>query len=493
MTQAPALVWFRRDLRLTDNVALTTAIHRCPSILPVFIWAPEEESPWAPGAASQWWLHHSLLALEDALARRGAKLIVRRGPAVEALLSIAAESGAEAVFCNRSYEPRSIERDRMLEGALEARGIAMTACAGDLLFDPGSIRNVSGKPFRVFTAFWKACLSAPSPAKPIPAPGKIACPLAFSGGPLASLAVADLELPPKVDWTSGMRQTWQPGEAGAVKQLRRFLDHALEGYSDDRNRPDHEGTSRLSPHLHFGEISARRIWHAVESRSARIPAGKDGPVGRSYLREIAWREFARHLLFHFPSMPHQPLQSEFRHFPWGRSRQKPKVWKRWTRGDTGYPLVDAGMRQLWHTGWMHNRVRMVVASFLVKHLLIDWRDGADWFWDTLVDADLANNAMGWQWSAGCGVDAAPYFRIFNPVLQGERFDPHGDYVRRWAPELAPLPAAWIHKPWKAPAAVLAEAGIEMGKTYPWPVVAHEEARKRALAAFAGIPRGTAGA
>lgn len=484
MSRAAALVWFRRDLRLADNAALTAAIHSGASIVPVFIWAPEEDAAWAPGAASRWWLHQSLLALEAALARRGARLIVRRGPTADALLSLAAEAGARSVFCNRCYEPAAIARDRKLEGVLSGREIALKSFAGDLLFEPGSILNASGRPFRIFTAFWKACLAAPPPASPAPAPRKIAAATSQPG----TLAVGDLGLTPKVDWTRGIRETWRPGEAGGAKQWKRFLDRALAGYPAGRNRPDWEGTSRLSPHLHFGEISVRRVWHAARLRGARIPAGEDGAADQVFLREIAWREFARHLLFDFPSMAREPLRAEFRNFPWSRGRQQPKVWGRWTRGETGYPLVDAGMRQLWHTGWMHNRVRMVAASFLVKHLLIDWRDGAAWFWDTLVDADLANNSMGWQWSAGCGVDAAPYFRIFNPVIQGERFDPDGSYIRQWAPELAALPNAWIHKPWKAPGWVLEKAGVQIGKTYPTPVVVHEVARERALAAFASIGR-----
>jgi deoxyribodipyrimidine photo-lyase len=308
--------------------------------------------------------------------------------------------------------------------------------------------------------------AAKSSPKKIPAPARWT----------ASLELAELELEPKIDWAAGLRETWHPGEAGARRQLETFLEGHLEAYSADRDRPDHCGTSRLSPHLHFGEISARQVWHAAHKASAGNPQAAE-----PYLRQLAWREFAHHLLFHYPATPGEALRGEFRRFPW---RMDAKGLKAWTGGKTGYPLVDAGMSELWHTGWMHNRVRMVAASLLVKDLLIPWQEGAAWFWDTLVDADLANNTLGWQWCAGCGADAAPYFRIFNPVLQGEKFDPRGEYVRRWIPELARVPDEWIHKPWQTPGLVLAEAGIELGKQYPAPIVAHEAARQRALAAFA---------
>ena len=482
MSPEPALVWFRRDLRLADNPALTAAIDACSSIIPVFIWAPEEESPWAPGAASRWWLHQSLLELERALAKRGGKLILRRGPTAEALLAIAEETGAKSVFWNRRYEPAAIARDRKLKALLRERGLAAESLPGNLLFEPWTIRNSSGEPFRVFTAFWRACLTEPAPPAAKPAPRRIPPPAAWP----ASLEISGLGLEPEIDWASGLRQTWRPGEQGAAEQMKVFLGSAaLEAYPVDRDRPDRPGTSRLSPHLHFGEVSPRQIWHAVHRRLLRDGAEKERANAEVYLRQIAWREFAYHLLFHFPKTPREPLRPEFRSFPWhGDAR----ILKAWTRGKTGYPLVDAGMRELWSTGWMHNRVRMVVASFLVKHLLIRWQQGAAWFWDTLVDADLANNTLGWQWSAGCGADAAPYFRIFNPVIQGQRFDPDGEYVRHWVPELARIPNAWIHMPWKAPTPLLLEAGVELGKTYPAPVIDHDAARKRALAAFASIRR-----
>jgi deoxyribodipyrimidine photo-lyase len=460
----PALVWFGPDLRLADNPALEKAMAGRRGILPVFIWAPEEEAPWSPGAASRWWLNRSLEELDASLRDRGSKLIVRRGPTAEALVALAAESGARSVFWNRRYEPAAMARDREIERRLGERGIAAESCPGNLLFEPGTILNASGKPYRVFTAFWRACLAMPGPEKPKPAPKRLRAPRKWP----ASLAISKLGLQPKVDWAGGLRHTWQPGERSAQKQMEDFLGGAIETYSTDRDRPDRPGTSRLSPHLHFGEIGARQVWHAVR---------RDRADADAYLRQIGWREFSYHLLYHYPQTPREALRPEFRRFPW---RVDAMGLRAWTRGETGYPMVDAGMRELRHTGWMHNRARMLAASFLVKQLMIPWQEGAAWFWDRLVDADLANNTMGWQWSAGCGADAAPYFRIFNPVIQGEKFDPHGDYVRRWVPELARVPNKWIHKPWMAPAS--------LRNGYPPPIVEQDAARARALAALASIRR-----
>lgn len=478
MSDNPVLIWFGLDLRLADNPALERAIAGRGTVLPVFIWAPEEEAPWSAGAASRWWLHQSLKELQTSLTKLGSKLIVRRGPTAETLLTLAGESGAKSVFWNRRHEPAAIARDRNLERRLHDRGIAAERCPGNLLFEPGTILNTNGKPFQVFGAFWRASLARPGPAEPSHAPRRLRGPAKWP----SSLAISDLSLEPEVDWTGGMRQVWRPGESGASKQMKAFLGGAIKTYSSDRDRPDHLGTSRLSPHLHFGEIGARQIWHEVR-RTMGNGASADHAAADTYLRQIAWREFSYHLLFHFPHTSLEPLRPQFRAFPW---RVDARGLKAWTRGETGYPLVDAGMRELWHIGWMHNRVRMLVASFLVKHLMIPWQEGAAWFWDTLVDADLANNTMGWQWSAGCGADAAPYFRIFNPVIQGEKFDPDGDYVRRWVPELARVPRMWIHKPWKAPASLLSEAGVELGKNYPRPIVEHDAARERALAALASM-------
>ena len=478
MSNKSVLVWFDRDLRLADNPALERAIAARCAVVPVFIWAPEEEAPWSPGAASRWWLHQSLRELQASLKRRGSRLIVRRGPSADALLTLVPESGATSVFWNRRYEPAAVARDRELQRRLRDRGIDTEISPGNLLFEPGAILNAGGRPFQIFSAFWRACLAMPAPA----APGRAAEDLPSPAKWPSSLALSDLCLEPEIDWAGGMREVWRPGERGASEQMKAFLDGALKSYPLDRDRPDHPGTSRLSPHLHFGEISARQIWYEAH-RAVPHRAGADHKVAEAYLRQIAWREFSYHLLFHFPNTAQEPLRPEFRMFPW---RVDTKGLQAWTRGKTGYPLVDAGMRELWHTGWMHNRVRMLVASFLVKHLMIHWQEGAAWFWDTLVDADLANNTMGWQWSAGCGADAVPYFRIFNPVIQGRKFDPNGDYVRRWVPELARLPTPWIHTPWQAPASLLSQTRIKFGKDYPKPIVGHEAARRRALTGLANM-------
>ena len=480
MNGAPALVWFRQDLRLSDNPALAAAVERGSSLIPVFIWAPEEEGSWRPGAASEWWLGRSLTALNAELEKRGSRLIIRRGPTGSALNDVLAESGASALFWNRRYEPAAVARDRELKSKLRERGITVESFNGNLLFEPWMIRNASGQPYRVFTAFWRACLnnSLAPPSKD--APKKLPAPESWP----RSLEVSELGLEPAVDWARGLRESWQPGELGAKSQLKRFQNEALEGYRLGREKPDSVGTSRLSPYLHFGEMSPRQVWRAVLGGMSGDAIGPNAAC-EAYLRQIGWREFAHHLLFHHPESPVQALRPEFAAFPW---KTDPATLRAWTRGKTGYPLVDAGMRELWHTGWMHNRVRMIVASFLVKDLLIDWQGGAAWFWDTLVDADLANNTLGWQWVAGCGADAAPYFRIFNPVIQGEKFDPAGNYVRRWVPELARLPDKWLHKPWKAPAPILSEAGVDLGRTYPLPIVDHDEARERALAALTSMQR-----
>jgi deoxyribodipyrimidine photo-lyase len=469
------ILWFRLDLRLKDNPALLAAAALKAPVVPVFIWAPEEEDPWPPGAASRWWLHHSLRSLEDELSKVGSKLTIRKGPAKRVLQELLAQTRATAVFWNRRYEPALRTRDGELKSALNARGVNVQSFNSALLFEPWTILNGAGRPFQVFSAFWKICLKQPVPIPSSPAPKRLQAPPSWP----ESLPLDGLELEPKIDWTGGLRAEWKPGETGAHQELRRFLKSDLANYSFARNLPARSATSRLSPHLHFGEISPREIWHAVLARRDNDNAGS----ADSYLREIGWREFACHLLFHFPFTTNEPLRKEFARFPWQTDLALLKAWQ---CGSTGYPLVDAGMRELWATGWMHNRVRMVVASFLTKDLRIRWEEGAYWFWDTLVDADLANNSLGWQWTAGCGADAAPYFRIFNPVSQSEKFDPEGDYIRKWVPELSRLAKPWIHKPWTAPEPVLTEAGVRLGSNYPFPIVVHEHARRQALEAFEQI-------
>ncbi len=449
---ATSVVWFRQDLRLADNPAIAAALQR-GVIVPVYLWAPEEEGAWPPGAASRWWLAQSLRALQQDLEQRGSRLIVRRGPAAEELSRLAAECGASAIFWNRRYEPAAVARDREVKTRLRAEGLDAESCNGSLLFEPWTVATQKGEPFRVFTPFWRCCLAKPVPPAAPDAPKRLAPPERWPH----SLQVSDLELEPKIDWAAGFREVWQPGEKGAQQHLRRFLIEALPAYPEDRNKPGMIGTSRLSPHLHFGEIGPGQVWRAVYS----VPGHK--PAAEAHLRQIIWREFAYHLLYHFPKTVDEPMKPEFARFPWHSNAAH---FKAWTKGRTGYPLVDAGMRELWHTGWMHNRVRLVTASFLVKHLLIGWQEGAAWFWDTLVDADLANNTLGWQWVAGCGADAAPYFRIFNPATQAAQFDPGREYIGRWVPE------------------------IDTSR-YPRPIVDHDEARRRALAALASLkPRGT---
>ncbi len=467
-----SLLWFRIDLRLADNPALHAAI-ASGAVIPVFIWDPKSEEPWRPGGASNWWLHQSLAALDESLRKLGSRLIIRSGVLLETLHALAKETGAESVMWNRRYEPAVIARDAGIKKSLAEAGIQAESFCGALLHEPWTVENKSAKPFQVFTPFWKNCLTKPDPEEPLPAPTLIPAPAKWPD----SLALAELGLEPEINWAGGMRDAWTPGEASAQKRLAGFLGNAAARYGAARDIPGIEGTSRLSPHLHFGEISPRQIWHAA--RESGLPGWRES----RYITEVGWREFAHHLLYHFPRTPTEPLRPEFARFPW---RENEAALRAWQRGQTGYPIVDAGMRELWATGWMHNRVRMIVASFLVKDLLISWTEGAWWFWDTLVDADLAQNTLGWQWTAGCGADAAPYFRVFNPCSQGEKFDGDGAYVRRWCPELARVPQEWLHRPWEAPAETLAAAGVVLGRNYPRPIVDHAAARDFALKAFASL-------
>jgi deoxyribodipyrimidine photo-lyase len=470
-----AIVWFRRDLRLTDNPALAEALAAADRVIPVYVHAPGEEGDWAPGAASRWWLHRSLESLQRDLAARGSRLIVRAGPSLEILAGLARECGASSIHWNRLYEPAIVARDKAIKHALRHAGLHASSCNGHLLFEPWAIQTATGAPYRVFTPFWKNCLrSIDQLGPPLPVPTR----LPAVSGDVAGVALDSLDLNPRVAWDAGLARTWQPGEAGAAAALDRFCDEAIDSYTEGRNRPDLAGTSRLSPFLHFGELSVRQAL-----ASARVPGRGDSPGSESFVRELGWREFAHHLLYHFPHTPEAPLDARFNHLDW---RDDPGELRAWQRGLTGYPIVDAGMRELWHTGWMHNRVRMIVASLLTKNLFAHWRAGAAWFWDTLVDADLANNTLGWQWTAGCGADASPYYRVFNPVLQAEKFDPERRYIRRWVPELAGLPDKWIHCPWSAPGSVLEAAGVTLGATYPAPIVDPRDSRDEALRRFAKL-------
>ncbi|WP_363349272.1 deoxyribodipyrimidine photo-lyase [Methylocystis echinoides] len=468
---APLILWFRNDLRLDDNPALDAAARSGAPVVALYVLDDESAGRWRMGAASRWWLHHSLAALAADLGRLGVSLILRRGRAEFVLEGLIEETGAGAVYWNRLYEPWAMRRDSEIKASLRALGLTVESFNGALLFEPAHMRNKQGETFKVFSPFWRACLASGGPPPPLPAPKKLAAARAPE-----SDALDDWRLPPtKPDWAQGLRETWRVGEKAARARLSEFAKDRLRDYKTARDFMGEEGTSRLSPHLHFGEVSPRRVWAEATSQA--------GEAGLPFLRELGWREFCHHLLVAFPEMPDRGLDKRFDAFSW---RDDPAALAAWRKGVTGYPLVDAGMRQLWLTGYMHNRARMVAASFLIKHLLIPWQIGERWFWDTLVDADLANNSGGWQWVAGCGADAAPYFRVFNPVLQGEKFDPYGDYVRRYVPELAGLDARWIHRPWEAPADVLGQAGVRLGESYPRPIVDHAEARARALAAFEDV-------
>jgi len=468
-----SLVWFRQDLRLADNPALAAACAR-GAVVAIYILDEASEGVRPLGGASRWWLHHSLAALDRAL---GGKLVLRRGDPARVLDELIAETGADAVFWNRLYDAASVARDASIKAALRGKGVEVRSFNASLLFEPWEIKTGADAPYKVFTPFWRAAYQRGA-APPASAPKGLKVGAARTEG------LNDWALTPSTpDWAADWRRYWTPGEAGARARLDAFLSGAIKGYAEARDYPARDATSRLSPHLHWGEISPRRIWAALHHANA--PA-RDA---EAFQRELGWREFSYHLLHQFPDLPTRNWKSAFDAYPWRTSAADVRAWR---RGRTGYPYIDAGLRELWATGYMHNRVRMAVASFLIKHLRIDWRVGEAWFWDTLVDADAANNAASWQWVAGSGADAAPYFRIFNPVEQGRKFDADGAYVRRWIPELKLLPVRFVHVPFEAPSAVLAQAGVRLGETYPRPIVDHAEARAAALAGYervkSAVPR-----
>ena len=468
-----ALVWFRRDLRVLDNPALHAAVRSGHKLVCVFIHETGGETATAPGAAARWWLHHSLERLAEDLSARGARLVLRSGDPAEILPALAREASCGEIYWNRADRPEIDARDRRLARQLERSGIRPRTFRGSTLIDPASHLNGSDKPYRVFTPFWKAALRTLDPRAPLPAPTQL-----INGKEVASEVLEDWSLlPSRPNWASGFDQDWTPGEAGAHAKLDAFLCGPMAAYPTDRDRPDREGTSRLSPHFAWGEISPRTVWHRARDHAER--GGAFQPMEK-FLSEVGWRDFAIYLAFHFGDLREANFNSQFDHFPWRKNDDGLEAWK---RGQTGVPIVDAAMRQLWQTGWMHNRTRMIVASYLIKHLGVHWRDGMIWFEDTLVDADLNVNAASWQWVAGSGADAAPYFRVFNPVSQGVKFDPNGVYVRRWVPELAKLDSKAIHAPWDQPDGILAMAGVTLGKTYPRPVVDLKQGRESALAAY----------
>jgi deoxyribodipyrimidine photo-lyase len=471
------MMFYQADLRMRDNPALSAAAHRGNPLICLFVWNPDSSGYANPVAASRWWVHHSLKTLSENLAQAGNTLILRIGHGPEVIANLVRQIGVTHLFWNRACAPTALEEEQQIIKFLESEHVHATSFHGNTLADPSSVRTLAGQPYSVFTPFWKRFQTHFTIETPLQAPRHLPPPpsVKVQTDPLSSL-----ELLPSFDWAHGLREAWTPGEDGAQTLLKNFLHAPAQTYETDRDRPDVSRTSHLSPHLHFGEISPRYIWHALDRVTHRQTSTRAKASLMAYRRQLVWREFARHLLFHFPHMAHQPLRMEFQQFPW---RTHPEFLHAWQQGHTGYPLIEAGMRELWHTGWMHNRVRMIVASFLTKHLLLPWEEGAQWFWDTLVDADLANNTFGWQWVAGCGADATPFFRIFNPITQGRKFDPDGVYVRRWVPELSQLPYSWIHAPWNAPQSVLQEADVELGTTYPFPILNHAEARSRALEAY----------
>lgn len=476
MTQ-PTLFWFRQDLRLSDQPGLRAAAERGPVAC---LYILDDTLPWPMGGASRWWLHHSLTSLKNDLDKIGVPLILRRGSAKTILPKLATETNAQAVYWNRLYEPAAIARDTELKTTLKNAGVTVESFNGSLLFEPWEIKNGSGTHFKVFTPFSKACLTGKAPPLPVDKPKNMT-------GATLNVASDTLEdwglLPTKPDWAKPLKAAWNIGEKGAQQRLREFLDKALHHYADGRDRPDQDNTSRLSPHLHFGEISPRQAFYAARHiGETNTRTGITKQIDK-FISELLWREFSYHLLFAHPDLPEEPLNKKYAEFPW---QPDDALFKAWSKGQTGIPIVDAGMRQLWQTGWMHNRVRMVVASLLIKNMLQPWQRGEAWFWDTLVDADLASNSASWQWVAGSGADASPYYRIFNPVLQGQKFDPNGDYVRKFVPELAKLRAEIIHAPWEASPLELKEAGVVLGATYPHPVVDLKDSRNRALEAHKRI-------
>lgn len=473
-----AIVWLRQDLRLKDNPALYHACKNHDRVLPLYILDDETPGEWRMGGASKWWLHHSLVALNTTLSVHNHRITLRKGLTKQVINQLVEELGPVDIYWNRCYEPYAITRDREIETWCVEKGIKVHSFNGSLLVEPWDIKPQTSDFYKVYTPFWKQLQKQYANETPLPMPE-------FKGNQ-PEVESDTLEewglLPTTPNWAEGLEQRWEVGEIAAEKKLLSFLENKVNDYTDNRNNPAEEGTSALSPHLHFGEISPRQVWYA--SRHYQHEKADEKQVEK-YLSELLWREFSYHLLYHVDDLPAKNFKPEFDHFPW---REDAEALKRWQKGQTGYPIVDAGMRELWHTGYMHNRVRMIAASFLIKDLLIHWKQGEKWFWDTLVDADLANNAASWQWVAGSGADAAPYFRIFNPVLQGKRFDPKGKYVRKWLPELAKLPDSVIHAPWEADRKTLEYAGVELGRDYPHPMVDHGKARDRALAAYGAIKK-----
>ncbi|CQR45990.1 Deoxyribodipyrimidine photo-lyase [Paraliobacillus sp. PM-2] len=476
MTDNTIIVWFRKDLRLHDNPALAHAANY-GAIVPVYILSEEEDQ--TIGSASKWWLHHSLQHVTDQLASYRVPLIIRKGSSKHVLDRLVKETNASAIYFNKRYEPVIREKDEVLIEQLQEINIDIKTFESALLFSPGSVTNKKGEPYKIFTPFWKQ-------ARKQPVSSLVLLPNHIESGVSNDFIIGevdDLALLPKHPWTSKFHTYWKPGEQNAKAQWNYFLEEDIMSYDKERDYLAKNRVSQLSPHLAWGEISPRLLWHDIQDKLIQLDNKQQeeahGEV-ESFLRQLVWRDFAYHQLVAFPHVIDEPLKPMFKVFAWQDNK---KALERWKKGQTGYPLIDAGMRELWETGWMHNRVRMITASFLVKHLLIHWKEGAAWFRDTLVDHDLANNIMGWQWVAGSGYDASPYFRIFNPITQGNKFDPNARYIRKWIPEIVALPTKYLFSPWTAPKSVLDEAGIVLGETYPEPMVDHKASRERALATY----------
>ena len=473
-----AIIWFRKDLRLSDNPALTQACEENNEIIPIYIYEENIPNAWMIGEASKWWLHYSLQSLCDNFDSFGIKLVLKKGNPLTILQSLLHETQANAVYWNRRYEPYSILNDAKIKQTLYKQGVKCNSYNGSLLIEPWEILTQKKTYFKVFTRFWNQSL------KVLDIPNDLPIPELKKKNTAANLLSDNLNdwnlLPKHPNWAREFKKNWNPGEFNAQKKLMHFIENHLENYSKERDFPGCRGTSALSPHLASGEISPRQIWNAIKNYNITKKSKLLIESSNKYLAEIGWREFSYNLLYHFPKLPSDPFSDRFQSFPWKKNESFLKAWQ---KGLTGYPIVDAGMRQLWHIGWMHNRVRMIVASFLTKDLLINWTEGTKWFWDTLVDADLASNSASWQWVAGCGADAAPYFRIFNPVLQSQKFDPEGTYIRQWIPELTKLPTKYIHAPWETPEEILKESNIQLGINYPYPIIDHYEAKTKALDSF----------
>ena len=466
------LVWFRRDLRLADNPALYAAKQH--QVIPIYIHAPEEEAPWQPGGASRWWLHHSLDALATQLKNIGSRLIIRQGESAAILHNLIAETGADAVYCNRMYEPATIKRDSAIKQLLTKNGVEYKSFPGLMLFEPWEVLTQSDTPYKVFTPFWHRCQKLGLPSDIQPGIRKLA-PVSTK---LKSETLSDLKLLPNIGWDKAFYDHWAAGEANAQHTLRRFIKQSLGDYTQARDYPASDSTSHLSPHLHFGEISPRQVVYAIEQTTYTSSSSHLKNTALGFLRELVWREFTHHILYHFPRTLSKPLNSRFEDFPW--TNKANQYLRTWQQGRSGYPIIDAGMQELWATGYMHNRVRMIVGSLLTKNMNMHWLQGAKWFWDTLVDADLAQNTFNWQWIAGCGADAAPYFRIFNPVTQSEKFDAHGDYIRRWLPVLGRVPDKFIHSPWTMSTTEQKEYKVLIGNDYPAPIIDLKSSREDAL-------------